>query len=132
MFWSQFIFHGHSTQEPASSKVNYFILRAYKGTGVSHSQHRKNSGKVLGKTMQVNGLEGWKLARKKSQAVSVACMAIYRLTPGFRRTFKLCVLNRQNFNFCVPCSPMREYNNTPRTFGVKPELKSDATAIYVF
>ena len=35
-----------------------------------------NSGEVLGK-MQVNGPEGYKLARKKSQAVSVACVAIY-------------------------------------------------------
>ena len=31
-FWSLFIFCGHSTWEPASSKVTYFILRAYKGT----------------------------------------------------------------------------------------------------
>ena len=34
-----------------------FILRAYTGTGVSYSQHKKNSGDVLEK-MQVNGLEG--------------------------------------------------------------------------
>ena len=44
---------------PASSRVNYFILRAYTETGVSHSQCRKNSGEVL-ETMQVNGLEGEK------------------------------------------------------------------------
>ena len=35
MFWSLFIFYEHSTREPASSRVTYFILRAYKGTGVS-------------------------------------------------------------------------------------------------
>ena len=52
-----FIFRGHSTREPASSRVICFILRAYTGTGVSHSQHRKNSGEVLEK-MQVNGPEG--------------------------------------------------------------------------
>ena len=34
----------------------YFILRAYTGTSVSQSQHRKKSGEVLEK-MQVNGLE---------------------------------------------------------------------------
>ena len=37
MFWSLFIFREHSTREPASSTVTYFILRAYTGTGVSHS-----------------------------------------------------------------------------------------------
>ena len=35
------------------SRVTYFILHAHTGTLVSHSQHRKNSGEVLGK-MQVN------------------------------------------------------------------------------
>ena len=45
--------------------------------------------------MQVNGPEGLKWARKKFLAVSVACMAIYWPTPGFKvRTFKLCVLIR--------------------------------------
>ena len=58
------------------SRVTYFILRAHTGTGVSHSQHRKNSGDVLEK-MQVKGPEKLKLARKKSLAVSVACMALY-------------------------------------------------------
>ena len=33
--------------DPASSRVTYFILRAYTGTGVSHSQHRKKSGQIL-------------------------------------------------------------------------------------
>ena len=44
-----FTFCGHSTLEPASSRVTYFILRAYTGTGVSHSQRRKNSEEVLEK-----------------------------------------------------------------------------------
>ena len=45
---------------------------------------------------------------KKSLAVSVACMAIYWPSPGFRgRTFKLCVLDRWDFNFCVRRSPTR-------------------------
>ena len=41
------ILHGHSTQEPASGRVTYFVLQAYTGTGVSHSQYRKKSGEVL-------------------------------------------------------------------------------------
>ena len=45
---SLFIFRGHSTREPASSRVTYFILRAYTGTGVSHSQHTKKIGKGFG------------------------------------------------------------------------------------
>ena len=36
----------YSTREPASSRVTYFTLRAYTGTGVSHSQHRKKSREV--------------------------------------------------------------------------------------
>ena len=70
------MFRGHSTQEPAASRMTCFILRAYTGTGVSHSQHKKKSGEILEK-MQVNGPEGSKQARKKSLAVSVACMAIH-------------------------------------------------------
>ena len=49
LFFGLFIFRGHSTREPAPSRVTYFILRAYTGTNVSRSQHRKNSGKVLEK-----------------------------------------------------------------------------------
>ena len=55
--FSLFIFRGHSTQEPASNRVTNFILRAYTGSGVSHSQHRKKMGEVLEK-MQMNGPEG--------------------------------------------------------------------------
>ena len=47
---------GYSRQEPASSKVTYFILRAYTGTGVSQS-HRTNRERFW-KKMQVNGPEG--------------------------------------------------------------------------
>ena len=49
MFFRLFLFRRHSTREPASGKLTYFILRAYTGTGVSHSQHRKKSGEVLEK-----------------------------------------------------------------------------------
>ena len=48
-FFSLFIFCVHSTWEPASSRVTYFILQAYTGT--------KKIGRGLEK-MQVNGLEG--------------------------------------------------------------------------
>ena len=48
-FFSLFIFRGHSTREPASSRLTYFILRAYTETSVSQSQHRKKSGEVLEK-----------------------------------------------------------------------------------
>ena len=57
---SLFIFRGRSTRKPTSGRMTYFILRAYTGTGVSHSQHRKKqnkTGEVLEK-MQVNGPEG--------------------------------------------------------------------------
>ena len=40
-----FIFRRHSAREPASNRVIYFILHAYTGTGVSHSQHWKKIGR---------------------------------------------------------------------------------------
>ena len=49
VFFSLFIFRGHSTREPASGRVTYFILRPYTGTGVNHSKHRKNFGRGFGK-----------------------------------------------------------------------------------
>ena len=51
------MFRRHSTRENASSRVTHFILRAYTGTGFSHSQHRNKIGRGFGK-MQVNGPEG--------------------------------------------------------------------------
>ena len=40
---------------------------------------------------------------------SLLCMAIYWPTPGLKgRTFKLCVLTRWDFNFCVRSSPLRD------------------------
>ena len=42
--------------------------------------------------MQMNGPEGYELARKKSLAVSAACVAINWPNPGFKgRTFQLCL-----------------------------------------
>ena len=72
MFWSLFVFRGHSSLEPAFSRVTYFILRAYKGTDVNnlfysvslqkkHVLATANTGEIrrgFGKKMQVNGLEG--------------------------------------------------------------------------
>ena len=46
---SLFICCRHSAREPASSRVTYFILRAYTGTCVSHSRHRKKNGIGFGK-----------------------------------------------------------------------------------
>ena len=69
---------------------------------MSATANTGTSRERFSKKMQVNGPDGWKLAKKKSLAVSVASMAIYSPTPGFKgRTFKLCVLIRWNFNFCV-------------------------------
>ena len=42
MFWSPFIFREHSTREPASNRVTYFILQAFTGTSVATA----NTGKT--------------------------------------------------------------------------------------
>ena len=44
--------------------VTYFMPRAYTGTGVNHTQHRKKSGDVLEK-MQVNEPEGYKISKEE-------------------------------------------------------------------
>ena len=70
-----------------------------------------NTGKKLGRSFGKNAGE-WtgrvEISKEKSLAISVACMAICLPTPGFKwRTFKLCVLNKWDFNFCVRSSPLR-------------------------
>ena len=51
VIWSLFIFRGHSTREPASGRVTYFILLAYKEC--SHSQHRRNRERFLEKSQNI-------------------------------------------------------------------------------
>ena len=47
--------------------------------------------------------------------VSVACVALYWPTPGFKgRTFKLCVLTRWDLNFCVRSSPLEIFPSSFR------------------
>ena len=77
---------------------------------VSHSQHRKNRERFEKNVGEWTGsVEISK--EEKSLAVSVPCIAIYWPTPGFKgRTFKLCVLARWDFNFCVRSSPLRVTN----------------------
>ena len=48
-FLSLSIFLGRSIWEHASSRMTYFILQAYTGTGVSHSQHTTKLGEGLEK-----------------------------------------------------------------------------------
>ena len=68
----------------------------------------KNAGEWTGRL---------KISKEKSLAVSVACMAIYCPTPGFKgKMFKLCVLTRWDFNFCVRSSPLQ---------GVKRGMKTE-------
>ena len=41
MFWRLFIFCEHSTREPASSRMTYFIMGAYAGTGFPQLTRKK-------------------------------------------------------------------------------------------
>ena len=118
-FLSWFIFHGHSTQEPASSRVTCLILRICTGTGVSHSQYR---GKKIGRGFGKNAGEWTRRVeiRKKSLAVCIACMALYWPTPGFKgRTFKLCILTRWDFNFSIRSSPVQGHGGKKVFQGIK-------------
>ena len=49
VFFSLFIFRGHSTREPASSMATYFILRIYTGTMCQPQPTQEKSGEVLEK-----------------------------------------------------------------------------------
>ena len=57
MSWRLFIFREHSTRELASSRVTYFILRAYAGRVLATANTGKTQEKIWEK-MQVNGPEG--------------------------------------------------------------------------
>ena len=86
-FLSLFIFRGYSTREPAFSRVTYFILRAYPRTGVSHSQHRKKSEKVLEKKKSVTSI--YTLAVKnncKIRILTVNCIARLNTLWGEKKT----------------------------------------------
>ena len=107
MFLSLSIFLGHSTRQFASGRVTYFILWAYTGTSVSHCQHRNKSGEVWKKN--AGEWTGRVKISKEEIPGSKRSMYGYILTyPGFNgRTFKLCVLTRWDFNFCIRSSPLR-------------------------
>ena len=77
-FLSLFIFRGHSTWEPASSSVNYSILRAYIETGVSHSGQRKK----IRRSFEKNASEwtGRVEVRKEEIRGSKRNMYVYILT----------------------------------------------------
>ena len=64
------------------------------------------------------------ISKKEIPGSKLACMAVYRPTSGFKG-FKLCVLNRWNFNFCVRSSPLRGTtvsDKTKTSDGVPAEL----------
>ena len=48
-FLNLFIFCGHSTREPVSSRLTYFILRAYTGTEKIGGGFGKNASEWIGR-----------------------------------------------------------------------------------
>ena len=63
-------------------------------------------------------------------------MAIYWPTPGFKgRTFKLCVLTRGDFNFCVRSSPLRgtgKEEECSRKVGDREEKSCDPNSVVLW
>ena len=49
MFFLAYSYSAGTQREPASSRVTYFILRAYTGTGVSQANTGKKIGRGFGK-----------------------------------------------------------------------------------
>ena len=106
VFWAYLYSAG--TQHGNLNPVGWPILfcRPTQEPCVSHSQHRRNRERF------------WKNAGERTRRVEISrgeipsskrsIMAMYWPTPGFKgRTFKLCVLTRWDFNFCVFSSPLR-------------------------
>ena len=90
--YSELIQHGNPHQLfVIMSRMTYFIMRADTRTGVSHSQHRKNSGEVLEKCRWID----WKRRiNQEEMPGSRRSIHGYMLTtPGVKgRTFDLWVL----------------------------------------
>ena len=57
VFLSLFIFRGHSTREPASSRVTFYSASLHRNHVLATANTEKKSGEVLEK-MQVNGPVG--------------------------------------------------------------------------
>ena len=109
-FFSLFIFRGHSTREPASSRVTYFIQWPTQEPVLATANTGKNRERFWKKCRWMDR-KGRNKQGKNPLATSVTCMAMYCSTyiyTGFKeKTFKFCVLNRWDFNFCVRSSPLR-------------------------
>ena len=76
---------------------------------IATADTEKKLGEVWKKCRWMDRKGRNKQRRNKSLAVSVACMAIYWPTLGFKgRTFKLCILNRWDLNFCIRSFPPRD------------------------
>ena len=78
MFWSYL--YSASTQHGNLHQLSATMNR---GNRCQSQPTQEKLGRSLGK-MQVNVPEWYKLARKKSLAVGVACMAIYWPAPGLK------------------------------------------------
>ena len=77
-FLSLNIFRGHSTQEPASGRVTYFILRAYTGKNVLAISNTGKIGRGFGKN--AGEWTGRVETRKEEIPGSKRSMYGYRLT----------------------------------------------------
>ena len=88
--------------------MTYFSLRAYTGTGVSNSQHRKSLGEGLEKS------EGEWTGRVEisKEEIPGSKRSMYGYIIDLLLALKgeplSSVLNRWDFNFCVRSSPLRE------------------------
>ena len=103
-FFSLIIFRRHSSWEPASSRVTYFILQANTGTGVSHSQHtinRERFGKNAGE---------WtgRVEISKEEIPGSKCNMYIDLLKALKGERLSSVFSPDGgFNFCICSSPLR-------------------------
>ena len=76
MFWDLYLSRGHSAREPASTTSRVTTL-TYTGTCVSRRYHRENNSREVLEKIKVNGTGRLNLDRKKSPAISEACIATF-------------------------------------------------------
>ena len=102
-----FTFRGHSEWESASGRVTYLLCGLHRIHVLVTATHEK-SGQDLGKKKASEWTGRVEISKEEvpgSKRSMYGYILTYSRLKG--RTFKLCVLTRWDFNFCVRSSPLR-------------------------
>ena len=121
VFWAYFVFRGHSTREPASSRLTYFTLRAYTGTSVSHTA---NTGKNQERFWKNTG-EWTGRVDKSKEEIHGSKRRMYGYITDVLQALKgeclSCILTRWDFNSASAAPHCGMYLIKPHAFVLNKE-----------